>query len=174
MANECRRVCGVTRRPERAAPAYRPTSRRMSRRPIGRTPAVHEQLVALGAAEHAALGQPGSDRIAREVAERYLALLVALADHLDPAAFEVDPIERETGDLAHPEPGPVEELEDRAVAKRHRDVDLARVPGDGRRLDERRGLGDAEHHRQPVDDLRPPEERSRVLARRRSRDTAQR
>ena len=130
VANECRRVCGVTRRPGSTVPPYRSTIVRMSRELKGFLRRLWKSSRGpLGGQDRPPVAQVGVDRLDCVVGHRHLAFLGPLAHHRHAAAIEVHAIDREPGDLAHPKSGPVQQLQRRDVAQRHGAIDGREVSG---------------------------------------------
>ena len=140
VANECRSACGW----RLSTPARRParsTSRRTVRSEYPRPPGVEEQRPL----EPRRRGEPRAHGLHRRRAHRDPAVLPSLAPS-DPdevlVEVEVGPVER--AQLAHPQPGAVQDLEDRAIPDR----------GTGLVVEELLGLGRRHEPRQVAPDLR--------------------
>ena len=163
VANECRSVCGVTRRPGRERPPYPSTSARISRGPSGLPFRLKNRA---GDPSDASAGRPSRSHSATlahgVVGHRDLALLRPLPQDHHAAAGQVDVLHAEPGRLADPDPGAVEQLEDRAVAlgdgPSDRVVDTRRSGS----LHEDHRLGRSQDRRQPVDDLGSPQQEGRI------------
>ena len=128
MANECRRVCGVTRRPGSKRPAYCSTIARMSRGE--RLPlAVEEQRRSVLTRHGRPSGrQVGVQRVHGVIRHRNLALLDPLPAHEHTPAIEVDLHAGETRDLPDAQARPVQQLEDGSVAERNRPLHRIEIP----------------------------------------------
>ena len=173
VANECRRVCGVTRRPGSSVPPYRSTIARMSRLLKGFFLPVEEEVRRRPRRHHgAARAQVFLERARREVGHRDLALLRPLPEDQHAAPSEVDPLDGERGHLADPEPGAVEELEDRAVAQGHGALRgrAGRPPGAVGASARAAASRGAQDRRQPVHHLGAPQQQRGVVAQATVRD----
>jgi hypothetical protein len=89
--------------------------------------------------------QPPVDGATGGGAVGHRALLAPLAEHPHDAALVVDVVDVEADQLAHPDPGGVEELEHRHVAQARGRAVVGEIGGGP---DQRLGLVGAEHRRE--------------------------
>ena len=131
-------------------------TRRTSRGDMRRPRALRNRAGPGSAPDDLAEGGSGGSGVAADgfeggLAERDPPHLGALAEHGDSGPAGIDVAEVEAAALADPEPGPVEQLEDREVAKLSR---IAAGGGIGRVVDQIDRLLRPRHARQPLRALR--------------------
>ena len=161
VANECRRVCGVTRRPGRNAPVsfHKRTDIAGTERPS--LPVEEQGRGALG--RHRRGGprgiRPPPPRRRRPTAAPRAPSIPCPA--LGRARGEVDIDRRQARRLADADPGAVQQLEDRAVAQRDGACPTGSSPRRaGRGLHQDRASGARRTVGSRFDDLRPSEQRA--------------
>ena len=171
VANECRRVCGVTRRPGSSRTAISFHHRTDIPRAEGLLRAIEEER----------RGRPGRPAAGRPVAQVGARAPPPRSRTSAPRApwppcpctctrrpIEVDPVDREGRDLTHPQPRAVQELEHGAIAQRDgRSTGRTsrRLAIAARRLRERGGL--ARHAARSAAGSRPWAARAGATGRRR-------
>jgi hypothetical protein len=131
--------------PARAAALGRPRYPRAGRR---RWPGIpcHKRFAIL---------HPRSERGLRRSIERHDPLLATLAEHTDDAIAQVDVIDPQAHELAQPEPGRIEQLEDRSIA-------ASKWVGRIGHVEQARDLPFAEVRRQPLFAARRADESGRI------------